>query len=298
MPRLRAEPDATTRKPVTVRAVHASAAVASWYWEQLEMRIDQMHKEVTRRILAAYGQVEPAEYAADAVRNPSLLLRAALRKWGGLWVSRFDDLSLDLGKKFASKSFGITQTQMRAALKDAGFTVKFAPTPGSAAAYQAVVAEQVNLIKSIPAEYLKSVESQVWTSVMKGGDMHELSVKLRKSYGISRDRAAFIARDQNNRAKAIIEQARRQELGIVKAVWQHSAGGKVPRKTHVALSGKAYVISQGAYDSEVGEYVLPGQLPNCRCTSRAVIPAFETVESAEHRARETPAIRAARGRAR
>lgn len=298
MPILRADPPEGSKKPVTVRAIHASAAVHAWYFEELSKQIDKMQWEISVELLAIYGQIIKPELAHDAPRNPSLLLRRALRKWGGLWVSRFDDLSLDLGKKFASKSFSITQTQLRAALKDAGFTVKFAPTPGSAAAYQAVVAEQVNLIKSIPAEYLKSVESQVWTSVMKGGDMHELSVKLRKSYGISRDRAAFIARDQNNKAKAIIEQARRQELGIVKAVWQHSAGGKVPRKTHVALSGKAYIISQGAYDSDVGEYVLPGQLPNCRCTSRAVIPAFETVESAEHRARETPAIRAARGRAR
>lgn len=296
MPKLRAPADPVTRKPATVRAIHASAAVHAWYFDELDRHIKRMQAEVEREILAVYGAFEPQTHAMDA--NPSLLLRAALRKWGGLWVSKFDRLSLDLGAAFARKSFTITQAQMRAALKDAGFTVKFDPTPASRAAYQAVIAEQVNLIKSIPAEYLKAVESNVWGSVMKGGDMHALSTELKKSYGVTRDRAATIARDQNNRAKAIIEKTRREELGITHAIWQHSAGGKVPRKTHVAMSGKAYPLAQGMYDSDAGEYVLPGQLINCRCTSRAIIPAFETIESAEQRAKESPLLRAARGRAR
>lgn len=299
MPKLRADPPENSRKPVTVRAIHASAAVHAWYFAELDDAINLMQSQVSHHILAAYGSLEPQEYAADAAKNPSLLLRAALRKWGGLWVSKFDKLSLDLSKEFARKSFGLTQTQMRAALKEAGFTVKFTPTDASRAAYQAVVAEQVNLIKSIPAEYLKAVESKVWNSVMKGGDMHALSVDLRKTYGVTRDRAATIARDQNNKAKAIIEATRREELGITHAIWQHSAGGKVPRATHVALSGKAYLIAQGAYDSAEGKYILPGELINCRCTSRAVVPAFETIEQAKSRSpRNTAYLTAARARAR
>ncbi len=304
MPKLRADPPENSRKPVTVRAIHANTGTEAWYRAELDDAVTAMQADISRHVLAAYGSLEPTEFAhdadmaADAPSNPSLLLRAALRKWGGMWVSKFDKLSLDLSQRFAKKAFGVTQTQMRAALKDAGFTVKFDPTPGSRAAYQAVIAEQVNLIKSIPAEYLKAVESKVWGSVMKGADMHALSVDLRKTYGITRDRAALIARDQNNKAKAIIEKTRRQELGITHAIWQHSAGGKVPRATHVAMSGKAYVIAQGMYDSDEGAYVLPGELINCRCTSRAIVPAFETVEGAEARAKETPYLRAARGRAR
>lgn len=270
----------------------------AWYFAELERFTERMQAEVSRAILAAYGSLEPQEYAADAApKNPSILLRAALRKWGGLWISRFDKLSLDLGQAFARKSFTITQTQMRAALKEAGFTVKFDPTPSSRAAYQAVVAEQVNLIKSIPQQYLKDVESKVWGSVMKGADMHALSVDLRKTYGVTRDRAAVIARDQNNKAKAIIEKTRRQELGITHAIWQHSAGGKVPRATHVAMSGKAYPLTQGMYDKAEGKYVLPGELINCRCTSKAVV--FESIESTRASSPQNTAyLRAARLRAR
>jgi SPP1 gp7 family putative phage head morphogenesis protein len=293
MPQLRANPPPNQRKPVTLRPIHASAATAAWYFVELERFANAMRADVERHVLAVYGSLEPQEMAHDAA-NPSLLLRAALRKWGGLWISRFDRLSLDLGQAFARKSFGITQTQMRAALKDAGFTVKFDPTPASRAAYQLVIAEQVNLIKSIPAQYLKDVESKVWNSVMKGADMHALATDLRKTYGVSRDRAATIARDQNNKAKAIIEKTRREELGITEAYWQHSAGGKVPRVTHVAMSGKRYRLSEGMYDSAAGKYIMPGELVNCRCTSKAIIPAFDT----ERPATATPLLRAAAARAR
>jgi uncharacterized protein with gpF-like domain len=310
MPILRANPPPSSRKPVTLRAIHPSAGVEAWYFAQFHAAVSAMHADLNRAVLAAYGSIEPQEMAADAAAwretgwylpvtyaadaaNPSLLLRAALRKWGGLWVSRFDALSLDLSKAFARKSFTVTQAQMRAALKEAGFTVKFSPTPESRAQYQAVIAEQVNLIKSIPTEYLKDVESKVWGSVMKGGDMHGLADGLQKAYGVTKDRAATIARDQNNKAKATIEKTRRLELGIDEAYWQHSAGGKVPRATHVAMSGKRFKIAQGMWDSAVGRYVQPGELISCRCTSRAIIRGFDT-----QRPGETPLLQAARGRAR
>lgn len=300
MPALRASPNEITRKPVTVRAVHANAGVEAWYAVRLADLVREMHLDVERAIVPVYGSTMPEpEHAHDAPRNPSLVIKRALRSWGDKWVKRFDDISQELGQQFATKAYNATQTSMRAALKDAGFTVKFAPTPGSRAAYQATVAEQVNLIKSIPQQYLKDVESKVWQSVMKGSDMHTLSVDLRKTYGVTRERAALISRDQNNKAKAVIEKARRQELGITHAIWQHSAGGKTPRKTHIAMSGKAYLISEGMYDSDAGQYVLPGELINCRCTSRAIIPAFETVEQAEANARRnTPALQRAARRAR
>lgn len=289
-------------KPVTLRAIHPNEGVGVWYRNELDEAIAQMHEDVTRGVLSAYSEVAPAELAHDAApKNPSISIRNALARYGKKWTLRLDRLSLDLSKKFARKAFGATQTSMTAALKDAGFAVKFQPTPGSLAAYQAVAAEQVNLIKSIPAQYLKDVQTKVWQSVNKGGDLNTLSKSLHETYGVARDRAALIARDQNAKAKATIERTRRQEIGVTHAIWMHSAGGKVPRKTHVAMDSKPYLISQGMWDSDEGQYVLPGELVNCRCTSKAVIPAFDNVAEATARAkasRPTELLNAARARAR
>lgn len=288
---------------MTVRAIHPNAGTRAWYQATLDDLIRAMHEDVKAGVLAAYCEAEPAEMAHDAPapRNPSLFIRRALTRFGKKWTLRLDRMSLDIANKFARKNFAVTQTQMKAAFADAGFTVKFNPTPGSVAAYHAVAAEQVNLIRSIPAQYLKDVQTKVWTSVMKGADLHTLSADLQETYGVTTKRAALIARDQNAKAKAIIESTRRAELGVRHAIWMHSAGGKVPRKTHVAMDGKAYEIAIGMWDSAEGEYILPGQLINCRCTSKAVIPAFDTVEAATTKAvssRPRELLNAARARAR
>lgn len=302
MPKLRADPPPNTRKPVTVRAIHPSAGVRAWYQAALDDLIRKMHADVKAGVMAAYSMAEPAEMAHDAAppRNPSLFIRRALTRLGKKWTLRLDRLSVDVAEQFARKNFAMTQTQMKTAFSEAGFTVKFAPTAGSVAAYHQVAAEQVNLIRSIPAQYLKEVQTKVWTSVMKGADLSTLSTDLQETYGVTTKRAALIARDQNAKAKAIIERTRRSELGVTHAIWMHSAGGKVPRATHVAMDGKPYEIARGMWDSAEGEYVLPGQLINCRCTSKAVIPAFDTVEAATARAvgsRPFAYLEAARGRA-
>jgi len=115
----------------------------------------------------------------------------------------------------------------------------------------------------------------VWQAVMKGSDLGQLSAGLQQKYGVAYRRAALIARDQNAKAKAVIENVRRKELGIKEAIWQHSTAGKEPRPTHVAMDGKRYKLDTGMYDSHEKEYVWPGQLINCRCTSRAVILGAE-----------------------
>jgi uncharacterized protein with gpF-like domain len=255
--------------------------VRAWYRTQLEAIVDWMHAEVSAGVLDVYADhaQPPANgLAHDApAKNPSILLRRALEKWGGLWTRKLDKLSLDISRKFARKNFTVTQTAMKAAFKEAGFTVSFSPTPASVQAYHAVAAEQVNLIRSIPAQYLKDVQSSVWNSVMKGGDLHSLSQNLQKNYDVTAKRAALISRDQNNKATATIEKVRQQELGITDAYWQHSSGGKVPRPTHVAADGRRYKIAKGMWDPDAngkgkGQFVQPGELISCRCTNRPILP--------------------------
>lgn len=129
-------------------------------------------------------------------------------------------------------------------------------------------------IRSIGQQYLNRVEESVWRSVNAGYDMAQLTGELRKDYGISERRAAFIARDQTNKAKAAIEKARRQELGITEAIWIHSHAGKEPRPSHVAANGKRFDVGKGMYLD--GEWVQPGEEINCRCTSRSVIKGFNS----------------------
>jgi len=262
-------------KPVIVSAVIPHRGVQSWYDARLRAIVDAAHDELLRLLHAAYTTTpEPiigfAQYALSRIS----VIERAMAEWAKKWSTRFEKMSLDLSKRFTARAFSSTQYSMEAAFKKAGFTVQFKPTRASMQAAQVVVAENVGLIKSLPQQYITDVQTQVWQSVKAGADMSTLSQDLRQTYGVATRRAALIARDQNAKAKATIENVRRQQLGIKQAIWQHSSAGKVPRPTHVAMNNKPYELDKGMFDPHEKKWIWPGQLINCRCTSRAIIPGY------------------------
>lgn len=270
---------APTAKPIVLDPIHANRGVEAWYRDQLQRLTARMAASMVRHIEAAWKSAPPTTGFAQDAPTSTVVLNKALRKWGGLWVRKFDKMSTDLAKRFVTKNFTVTQRSMAAALKQAGFTVDFSPTPKSVENYHAVLNENIGLIKTIPAQFLNDVRTSVWRSVMKGGDMGALRKEIQSKYGISHRRASFIARDQNNKAKAVIENTRRQELGITHAIWRHSGGGKVPRHHHVKWGADklVFALADGVYDPVAKANVWPGTEPNCRCTSKSIIPGFDAV---------------------
>lgn len=269
MPKL----NAPTDKPIELDAIHANLGVEAAYRKRLQALIVEMNNSVIYWTRAAWRKEPPAATMAHDA-DPIATLRRLMKRLGKHWQKKFDDVSRELSESFADKSIRHTDAAMMASLKKAGFTVKFKFTKKVREAYGAVIEENVGLIRSIPAEYLHDVQAQVWQSVKSGHDLGTLTDNLYSKYDITFKRASLIARDQSNKAKAVIEKVRRQQMGIKQAIWQHSGGGKEPRPGHLK-AGKdklVYNLDEGAYID--GEYIMPGEKINCRCTSRAIIPGL------------------------
>jgi SPP1 gp7 family putative phage head morphogenesis protein len=242
--------------------------------------VDEMHASLVYWISAQWNANPPNTLAQDIAKvgsfpggSPAAALRRAMRNLSRRWQRRFDKGAEELAKYFADKSIGASDLQLQAILKKAGFAVEFKMTEAARDGYHAVIGENVGLIRSIASQHLAEVEGLVMRSVSAGRDLGTLTKDLEARYGITKRRAALIARDQNNRATAVINQIRQRSLGITEAVWMHSAAGKVPRPSHVAANGKKYDIEKGMLID--GEWILPGQKINCRCVSRSVILGFE-----------------------
>ena len=261
---------APNRKPIVLAPVHPNAGLTAAYQRKLDSLIDRMNASLVYWLTAAYRANTP-EMAADA--SPAATLRAAMSKLSNFWQKRFDDAAPELAKYFALHATQRADGALRDILKRAGFTVQFRLTREANDVYQATLAENVGLIKSIAAQHLTQVEGLVMRSVQQGRDLGFLSKELHERYGVTKRRAAFIARDQSNKATATITRVRQRQLGITEAVWMHSHGGRHPRQSHVAADGKRYEIDKGMLID--GEYIFPGTLPNCRCVSRSVIPGLE-----------------------
>ena len=243
------------------------------YRRRLMALIDEMSNSVMWFLRASYRKNEPI-IAQD--ESPADALRRSIRKLTARWLGKFDNMAERLAEYFAKSVAGRSSANLRQILKDGGWTVDFKMTAAMRDIRDATVHANVQLIKSIPQQYLAQVEGIVMRGVQTGRDLGQVSQELQEQFGVSKRRAAFIARDQNSKASAAFTRARQIEIGIDEAVWVHSGGGKVPRPSHVKAGRdkQRYNVREGWFDPHEKAWILPGTLINCRCTSRAVIKRF------------------------
>lgn len=262
------------KQPKALRAIHANRGVEAKYRKALQRMIAEMHGSVEYWLTAAYRKDPPrmlalVEQAQDAA-PPSQKMRKILDELARRWIARFDELAPKIADAYMQGMFKTTDSAMRQALKEAGWTVEFKMTPAVRDAFNASLEENVGLIRSIPEKYLQQVEGTVMRSYSAGRDLETMVKELKQLYPAASNRAELIARDQSNKANAVVNRVRQMELGITEAIWMHSHAGKNPRPDHVAANGKRYNIAEGCKIS--GEFIQPGTEINCRCTSRAVLP--------------------------
>ena len=259
---------APSDQDIILKPIQPNLGVEAAYRKSLKKLLREMRADVQGLLERHY----PKGIAQDSLTDGLQAALAALLRY---WLARLDKLAPQIAEIFTNQSANHTERAFQTALREAGFTVRFRATAQQQTALQAVLGGNVSLIRSIGQQYLNRVEESVWRSVNAGYDMAQLTRELRKDYGISERRAAFIARDQTNKAKAAIEKARRQELGITEAIWMHSHAGKEPRPSHVAANGKRFDVSKGMYLD--GKWVQPGEEINC-FPGDSVIQHFDGVK--------------------
>lgn len=258
----------------TLTPVQPSAPNRIKYQRQIDALVDDMAASLAYWVAASYRANPPAtiELAQDSAAT---ILQAAFDKLAARWLKRFDELAPKMADWFVGSTKTRVDRFMKSDLRRAGFTVRFKMTKAMYDAYDAVFDENVTLIKSIGEQHLTNVRIAIMQSVQNGRDLGYLTGELEKRTGITKRRAALIAKDQNNKATAVMVRTRALEAGITQAKWLHSAGGKEPRPEHVAFSGKVYDIAKG-HDFENGEGIVwPGTAISCRCVSVPIVPGFD-----------------------
>lgn len=228
-----------------------------------------MNKDVKATVSDVYRESD-AGLAQDA--NPAVLLRKAMQSMARKWFARFDDIADTLARNFANKTLNSTDNSLHKKLDDAGFPVEFRMTEDMREAYQATIGENVGLIRSIPQQYLTQVETMTMQSVTSGRDLGTLTDRIEHQYGVTRRRAALIARDQNNKATSDMTAARQRSIGAKEGIWRHSHGGKTKRPDHVKADGEKFDLSKGLLIK--GKYTFPGKEINCKCGWEMVLPGF------------------------
>ena len=245
------------------------------YRKALDKLIDQMNASLLYWLTARWND-NPPQLAMD--ESWSRKLTRTMKELGERWQSRFDEAAPRLAEHFTKRADQRTSNQLKAILDDAGMLVNFKTSPLVKSTLNATIQQNVSLIKSIASEHLTDVEGIVYRSVATGRDLHSLAKALKEQFDVPKKRAAFIARDQHNKASAAITRVRQHEAGIDKAIWFHSHAGKKPRPEHVAfangqLGGPVYEVAKGAFLE--GVWTFPGVEIHCRCFCKPILPGLQ-----------------------
>lgn len=248
-----------------------AAAVAAAIGDAVALELAAMWDTYTEQFTADGGQLA----AAMVNRQTALALRSArdaageamaAAGGGGGVPPTIGALSASTGAE--SGNFGGLGMM---ALPGDAIPVEVAPI------VKAAITENVNLIKSIPPQYLDRVAGAVTRSMQSGGSIKMLIEEIRHYGKMTMRRARNIAHDQVHKAFEAINVAEFKRLGITKFRWLHTGGSTHPREYHLhdapaGLNGGVFSLDNPpVIDLRTGERGFPGQLPYCRCTMCAVV---------------------------
>lgn len=271
-------PEIAQDEPVVkIEALEVPAAGGKLRWQVYVDGEPLQNKHGNPRQFASQAAAVRAAKVELGMYLPAAELNAAVDEMAAVWQGRFDALAPKLARHFATKVGQRSDAALQTALKQSGIAIDFQVTPAMADIMEATVSANVDLIKSIPQRYLENVRGEVMRSVQTGRDLEQLTKYLTEQLGVTQRRAELIALDQNNKATSALARARQLEIGVQEGIWQHSHAGREPRPTHVRMDGKRFNVAEGMYDPDpkVRRHIMPGELINCRCTWRAVLPGFD-----------------------
>lgn len=129
----------------------------------------------------------------------------------------------------------------------------------------ATTRENVSLIKSIPDEYFKKIETLVFTGTTQGRTAGSMIDEIKKLGKVTERRAKLIARDQSSKLNSALNQQRQENLGITEYIWRTSGDGRV-RVNHASKNGKVF-----RWDSPPQDTGHPGADVQCRCVAQPII---------------------------
>ena len=247
----------------TLNPIPPNVGIESAYRRRMQNLIKSMQNSVTYFVTAAYR-------AADTDRVAGVKkIETVLDELKARWLAKFDAAAPTLAAEFVAKASQNLDANLVRQMRDRKFAIHFELTPEMRAIVHTEIVQNVSLIQSIPSQYFTEVEGLVMRSVAVGGDLKTLTDELHKRFGITMDRAGFIALDQNRKVNAAMNRERQLELGITKATWVHTASNH-PRQSHIDFDGKTYDIKEGALID--GKRIWPGTEINCHCMSRSIMP--------------------------
>ncbi len=133
-----------------------------------------------------------------------------------------------------------------------------------------LLAEQVDLITSLPREAAQRVHDLTQEGIVQGTRPAAIAAKILETEHVTKSRATLIARTEVARTASKLTEARALHVGCTHFVWI-TAGDSEVRASHKALNRKTFRYDTPPLSDPPDHYSLPGQIWNCRCLALPVL---------------------------
>lgn len=251
------------------------------YVGRLQRLTQAMTKEVEREVRKLFRKTEAKVFFAQDA-SISSMARVLMNKLTVKYAKAFIKASTPYAESMVEEQSNQSKSSLGASLKklSGGLTIKTDIMTGELSdILKASVAENVDLIKSIPQDYMKNVQGAVMRSITQpsGGGLKELTESIDSMLDTRNkqvlNKAKNVALDQTRKVYNNINAGRMKAVGVEKFIWRHSGGGQRPRPLHKdKLDGNTYSMDDlPIIDERTGERGIPGQAINCRCFMEPVI---------------------------
>jgi len=232
------------------------------YRRQLEILVKKLRSDVASQIVpllkileseyVSDGYAQTLEEAFDNLRKSYIGIAANAKIAANTFTNDTDQANKKRFYKSIEKAVGV----------DLGSIVQSEDLTN---VLVATTRENVNLIRSIPEEYFKNIESIVFSGTIQGSNAGSMIKRIQKAGKTSEKRAKLIARDQSSKLNSALTQQRSQNLGIEEYVWRTSEDGRV-RENHKQHNGKTF-----RWDEPPKDTGHPGHDIQCRCVAQPII---------------------------
>ena len=242
------------------------------YFKQLNQLTEAMRKDVREQLMPLVKALE-SQYAADGYADQLTQMVAILSL-------KYGNIASVHAKPTAEKMVGSVSSKNQKAFnasikKEVGVDLStILSDEGLSDFLEAQVNKNVSLIKSIPGEYFKSIETTVMNGVANGMRWEEIAKEIGGIKDISsvngklQNRIKLIARNETSNINASINKRRQEQLGVDKFKWITAKDERV-RDSHAKIDGNIYDWDN--LPTVDGVKTSPGQPINCRCVAIPVI---------------------------
>ena len=269
------------RKDIKARPIKTQKGLEAQYRKELNKLVRALQEEVRVNIMPLLKS-QQKEFIADSIYETVISAIAAIKNKFTKVPVVFAPIVNNMIKKIDTNNHNRTTANINTAIGvDLSSIIQSANLQGI---LEAENAKNISLIKSIPDEFFKDIETTVLNGMTEGKRFETIAKEISgikdisSVFGKLEKRAKLIARNEVGNINATLTKKRQEALGISMYEWQTASDERV-RESHTVLNGKmcrwddntVYSDDNGKTwkkkSSIGGELKHPGMAINCRCTS-------------------------------